>query len=210
MGGIVGKRSCELYTTLETPRGRVEIRRACSPDAISRLKLAQGFGFFLNPAMGVEPLVKAASRGDYVALAIHDTEIVGFLVAYRWSQESYGGRIAYEDVYDIATEVSRKWRRMGIGKALLEATVTDAFFDDKVLLIRGNPDYWDCYGSECQKYATFIMEVPVIYYGFKKLPIKLPGDLFTLAKVGPKSNVKLEDIIRVIEQSLRALEGEFY
>ena len=203
-------RSCELYKRLDTPQGPVEIRRACDADSIRRLRLAQGFGYFINPVMGVEPLAKAAERGDYVALGIHDNEIVGFLVAYRWTLEGLPSRIAFEDIYDIATEVSRKWRKMGIGSTLLEATVKDPFFDDKVLMIRGNPDYWDCYGEQCKVYSMFIMEIPTMYYGFEKLPVSMPGDLFTIVRIGPKARVRKEDLVSLILRLARSIESEFY
>lgn len=203
--------SCSLYAKLEGVNGTVvEVRRHCGSSYIKRLKLAQGFGFFVNPALGVEPLVKAAERGDYVALAVASGEIVGFLVAYRLSLEGLRAPVTYDFIYDIATEVSRKWRKRGIGSKLLEATVTDPFFEDKVLIIRGNPDYWDCYGPQCRKYAMFIMEVPVMYYGFKPLPVKLPGDLFTIARVGPRAPVSFEELTSLLSRLSAASMGEFY
>ncbi len=203
-------RGCDSYKTLKTPRCEVKILRKCTPDYIRGLRLAHGFGYFINPASGVEPLALAASRGDYVALAVHEGEIVGFLVAYRLSLEGLPAHVAFENIYDIATEVSRKWRKMGIGSTLLEATVNDPFFEDKVLVIRGNPDYWDCYGDECRKYAMFIMEIPVMYYGFQKLPVTLPGDLFTIARIGPKAGVTLEELTSLFLKLARGIESEFY
>lgn len=201
---------CALYAKIEREGEAVEVRRHCGPQYIRGLRLAHGFGFFINPALGVEPLVKAAERGDYVALAVAKGEIVGFLTAYRFALEGFRVPVSYDFIYDIATEVSRKWRRMGIGSKLLEATVTDPFFDDKVLLIRGNPDYWDCYGAQCRKYAMFIMEVPVMYYGFKPLPVKLPGDLFTIARVGPRAPVSLEELSRLLSRLVESVAEEFY
>ena len=206
----MNQEDCETFKKLETLRGLVEVKRRCSGASIRRYKLARGFGYFINPIMGVEPLAKAADRGDYVAIAVHDYEIVGFLVAYRWALEGLTSRIAFEDIYDIATEVSRKWRKLGIGSNLLEATVTDEFFDDKVLMIRGNPDYWDCYGDQCRVYAMFIMEVPVMRYGFEKLPVSMPGDLFTLIKIGPRARVTKEEIVSLILKLSRSVESEFY
>ncbi|MEB2837111.1 MAG: GNAT family N-acetyltransferase [Desulfurococcales archaeon] len=206
----MGNGACEVYRVIKSDRGDIEVKRRCDAASIRSYKLAQGFGYFINPVMGVEPLAKAAERGDYVAIATHEDEIVGFLVAYQWTLEGLPSKIAFEDVYDIATEVSRKWRRHGIGSTLLEATVTDPFFDDKVLLIRGNPDYWDCYGDECRVYAMFIMEVPVMKYGFEKLPVSLPGDLFTLVKIGPKSRVTKDELTSLILRLTRSIESEFY
>ncbi len=205
MGG-----GCEVYKKIKTDRCEVEVRRGCGPDEIRRFKLDTGFGFFLNPAAGVEPLAKAAERGDYVALAVHDSTVIGFLVAYRFGAEGLPSRVMLDFVYDIATEVSRKWRQRGLGKALLEAAVTDPFFDDKVLIIRGNPSYWDCYGSACRKYALFIMEIPVMYYGFEKLPVKLPGDLFTIARIGPKARVTRDELIGLLAKIEEGVSGEFY
>jgi GNAT superfamily N-acetyltransferase len=204
-------KDCEVYKEIAKDGRKVLIRRRCSEEVLQRYKLAQGFGFFVNPSQGVTPLVRAAARGDYVAIADHKgEEIVGFLIAYRWSAEGYmRAHVVYDYIYDIVTEVSRKWRKMGIGKALLEAAVTDPFFEDKVLMIRGNPEYWDCYGSECYRYASFIMEIPRMYYGFEKLPVKMPGDMFTLVRIGRKSNVKVDDIVKIIEDIARAVEGEF-
>ena len=190
---------CVVYRRLETPRCTVEVRRRCGPRDLEGLRLAQGFGFFVDPSEGVERLVLAAERGDYVAVAVHGGEVVGFLVAARWTLEGPMGSVVYDDVYDINVEVSRRWRRMGIGRALLEAAVTDPFFEDKVLLVRGNPRYWDCRGVECRRYAHFIMEVPMLHYGFKRVPADLPGDLFTLARPGPRAGRSVEDIARAIE-----------
>jgi len=207
---LSSRMECEVYKTLKTPRCTVEVRRRCGPSYIRGLRLAQGFGYFVNPVQGVEPLALAASRGDYVALAVHDGEVVGFLVAYRMSFEGLPGHIALEDVYDIATEVSRKWRKMGIGSALLEATVRDPYFDDKVLLIRGNPDYWDCYGSECRRYAMFIKEIPTLYYGFEELPVRMPGDLFTIARIGPRAKTTKEQLASLLLKMSEGIAGEFY
>jgi GNAT superfamily N-acetyltransferase len=206
----VTSKECEIFKKLNTPQGIVEIRRRCDGKTIRRYKLAHGFGYFINPVMGVEPLAKAAERGDYVVIATHGNEIVGFLVAYRWAMEGLASRIAFEDIYDIATEVSRKWRKLGIGSNLLEAAVTDSFFDDKVLMIRGNPEYWDCYGDQCRVYAMFIMEIPVMRYGFEKLPVNMPGDLFTLIKIGPKAKVTKDEIISLILKLSSSVESEFY
>lgn len=206
----MSSKECEVFKKLNTPRGIVEIRRRCDSETIRGYKLANGFGYFINPVWGVEPLAKAAERGDYVAIALYGDEIVGFLAAYRWSVEGLASRVAFEDIYDIATEVSRKWRRLGIGSSLLEAAVTDSFFEDKVLMVRGNPEYWDCYGDQCRAYAMFIMEVPVMHYGFEKLPVSMPGDLFTLIKIGSKAKVAKDDIVSLILRLPRSIESEFY
>jgi GNAT superfamily N-acetyltransferase len=213
VGKVLVVNSCEVYKEIITKDNRkILIRRRCSDKDLKKYKLAQGFGFFINPSQGIEPLVKAASRGDYVAIADYKgEEVVGFLIAYKWGAEGYGrSHMLLDYLYDIVTEVSRKWRKMGIGKTLLEAAITDPFFEDKVLLIRGNPNYWDCYGSECYYYASFIMEIPQMHFGFKKLPVKMPGDMFTLVRIGKKSNVKLEEIVKVIEEIAQSVEGEFY
>ncbi|GAB6148659.1 hypothetical protein JCM10135_12010 [Stetteria hydrogenophila] len=187
----------------------MEVRRRCSPDCLRGLRLAPGFGSFIDPSRGVEPLALAAARGDYVAVATTDGVVVGFFVAYRFALEGLRAPVAFDFLYDVVAEVARGWRGRGVASRLLDAALSDPFFEDKALLARGRPEYWDCRGEECREYAR-ILEETAARHGFMRLQARLPGDAFTYARVGPRAPVTLEDLERLVARLAAAVFGEFY
>lgn len=189
----------------ETPQGSLTVRSLCPPGFFTGLRLDSGLGRFAHYSsiiQNVEAFESVASQiGGRVTLAIIDTTlIVGYCVGWypapdeRWSAL---GELMYESA---AVEVSRNFRGLQIGRRMVDMTMDDDFFEDKITYMTGLSWHWDLEGKglTAAKYRVMMME---LYgrYGFREVytnepNIALRPENVMMIRVG--SRVSEEDLKR--------------
>lgn len=137
---------------LQTNQGEISIYPRCPPGFFSDLVLDSGLGNFAHYSSIIQKLEVfeklAAEKENRVLLALKDAKVV---VAYmacwqpgpgdRWRKL---GGVMYEFG---AIEVSRNFRKLGIAKAMLEATFEDESLEEKISYMNGYCWHWDVDGS---------------------------------------------------------------
>ncbi len=182
---------------LETAQGPVTIRAQCRPGSFCRLGMDAGLGHFSQYSSIIhrsESFEAIASReGGRVALAVVEPFlVVGYLTCWyalpgdRWY--SLGGLL-----YEMgAIEVSRNYRGMGIARRMMEITLQDDFFQDKIAFAKGLSWHWDCgaAGLSPAEYRGMLMRL-CDGFGFREVHTNEPGigfrtENFLLIRVGER------------------------
>ncbi len=136
----------------ETARGKLLIQSNCPPGFYADLKLDEGLGHFSHYSSIIHKLeaFEAISRrkeGRVTLALVEPNVIVGYGTCWypapddRWSAL---GELMYEMA---SVEVSRNFRSLQIAGRLLEATMDEDFFEDKITYMCGFSWHWDLEGS---------------------------------------------------------------
>jgi acetoin utilization deacetylase AcuC-like enzyme len=132
--------------TFQTPRGQVFLRDVCPPSFIEQLQPDAALtAFTRRPEREHAILERVASSGrGSVGVAHTDTgRIVGQLVltpAEDWWRDLAG-------TYELSLETSADWRRLGIGRRLLEFCMSPAWIEHLIVLAMGLDWHWDLAAS---------------------------------------------------------------
>jgi acetoin utilization protein AcuA len=136
----------------ETEKGQLIIRSNCPPGSFDGLKMDDGLGRFAHYSSIIQKLEAfesiAKRPGGKITLALMEPNIVvGYNACWypppedRWS--ALGGLM-----YELAAvEVSRNFRGLGIAKRILELTLEEDFFEDKIAYMNGFSWHWDLEGA---------------------------------------------------------------
>ena len=146
-------------TFVSSPRSQLCIRTVCSPEFLRLLTLEDGIGRFAryrSIISGVTTLEKVAALPDAnVTVALSpERYIIGYIecsypdAIEGWRENTDG--LCYELG---AIEVSRNWRHMGIGRAMVAAILTDPFIETKIFFLTGYSWHWDTDHSGLSVYA---------------------------------------------------------
>lgn len=152
----------------------LSIRYRLVPELSEDVSLDAGIGNFGEYASIIQNIDTFRSVGERkdgrVALALEgDGLIVGYVtcgrpdLAERWSKL---GGLMYEME---AIEVSRNFRRQGIGRRMIETVLCDDFFEDKIAYISSFCWHWDLQGSGLTSEAYRNMMVRLMEsHGFRE------------------------------------------
>ncbi|MBI5305808.1 MAG: GNAT family N-acetyltransferase [Chloroflexi bacterium] len=136
---------------LATARGELTIVPACSVALLDQLGIDDGLGFFWHnrPDRQLDALKKIAATPDgCVTIAHNGTMVVGYVTIGAPDPDVRWGRDQIKGLYELGgIEVSRNWRRAGIGEAVLAATFTDDSYAEAIVLATGYRWCWDFEGS---------------------------------------------------------------
>ncbi len=165
----------------DTPLGRVTVKGNCPPGSFNGLELENGLGHFAHYSSiirSVDSFEKAAQkRGGRVTLAILEPNlIVGYGLCWypdetdRWSLL---GDLMYEMA---AVEVSRNFRGMGLARLIMDVTMDDDFFEDKITYMVGLSWHWDLEGKglTAAEYRRLMMDL-YRRYGFREVYTNEPN-----------------------------------
>jgi acetoin utilization deacetylase AcuC-like enzyme len=132
---------------LDTPRGRLLLRDRCPLSLIERLHPGPGLvAFVRKPEREFELLLRAAADPATSVTLAHTEHgaIVGFAVLSAgtdwWD--------ALPGVYEVSLQTSRAWRRLGVGRALLQFSIEAQWIEDTILLAMGLDWHWDLVEAE--------------------------------------------------------------
>ncbi|MFZ0928954.1 MAG: hypothetical protein WAN11_10160 [Syntrophobacteraceae bacterium] len=190
---------------LETPKGELSIYTFASPDEVRRLSFDRQFGLhagFRSLYTRSESLIKRAAEEDTnVVLAVSDKEnIIGFgVLAYpepgqRW--ESLGRGVMMEVK---AVEVTRDWRQMGVGSALVNGMVSHPGVEEKIVYFVGFTWIWDLKGTKmtASQYRKMMVRLfqPFQFNECKtnEPNICLDADNLFMCRIGQKVDDRLRD-----------------
>lgn len=193
--------------TREGPQGRVYFRRRVPAERLAQMELAEGLGIFFRYDLQrqKETLLKIARMdyGDMVIAYTADDLIVGYVSMHpvdaseRWEMLNRSSPINPEGrlyVHEFgAIEVSRKWRGLGISKALMQAGFEgDSWFDDKIVVSVEFAWHWDYEEAGLNRFSYRNMLKKVIASaGFEQMDTDEPNVLMDAAnmfmvRIGPK------------------------
>lgn len=135
-----------------TSLGILYIHPKRQPGTFSHLRLDSGLGHFARYSSIIQKFEIfdkiARSKDGRVTLAMANEEVVvGYVTGVypdageRWSKLG-------DLMYELSTiEVSRNYRRLGLASKLVEATISDDFFEDKIVYMNGFSWHWDTDGN---------------------------------------------------------------
>jgi acetoin utilization protein AcuA len=165
----------------ETERGSLFIYSNCSPDFFDGLEMDAGLGRFSHYSSIIQKLEAfesiARRDGARITLALVEPNIiVGYNACWyppsdeRWSAL---GDLMYELA---AVEVSRNYRGLHVAARILELTLDDDFFEDKIAYINGFSWHWDLEGSglNAAQYRKMMMRL-YSPFGFREVYTNEPN-----------------------------------
>lgn len=161
-------------SAVPSPQGPVHILSACSPAFLESLTLEEGIGRFAryrSIISGVETLATVAALPDAnVTIALSPAgQIIGYIeCSYPDAIEGWRDN---EDglCYELgAIEVSRNWRRLGLGRAMTALILADPFIETKIFFLTGYSWHWDLDQTRLSTYAYRNMLVRLFRpFGFR-------------------------------------------
>ena len=137
--------------TIETPPGRLVLRNFCPPSFVESLRADGGLRAFARlPEREQQLLVNIARRPDSALTLAHtfSGEIIGEVTlapADAWWAE-------LDQVYEIAVQVSSRWRRFGVARQLLAFALHLVVLEEIIILGMGFSWHWDMEGLGLTRY----------------------------------------------------------
>lgn len=150
----------------ETPHGLLTIRAGWPPDSFDGLRLDSGLGRFPHYSSIIQKPESfkdvAERRGARITLAIAEPNAVaGYLTCwYPAEGERWAG--LGDLMYEMgAIEVSRNYRGLHIARRMLELTLEDDFFEDRIAFLQGLSWHWDLEGNRltAAQYRQILMKL---------------------------------------------------
>ncbi len=137
--------------TIETPAGKLVLRNFCPPSLVESLRADCGLRAFARlPEREHQLLVNIARRPDSALTLAHTLsgEIIGEVTlapADAW----WAG---LDQAYEIAVQVSSRWRRFGIARQLLAFALQLDILEETIILAMGLSWHWDMEGLGLTRY----------------------------------------------------------
>ncbi|MDQ6661594.1 MAG: GNAT family N-acetyltransferase [Chloroflexota bacterium] len=162
--------ACPRRSTFETAAGSLILHSFCPPSLVTSLKAHRGLHAFTRvPEREHQLLLGIAERPD-CALTLAYTpggEIVGQVTlapADAWWQ-------GVANTYELAIEVSSRWRRLGIARQLLSLTLEHHAVEEMILVAVGLSWHWDLKGSGLSpfRYRSLLAHIFEPYHFFECL-----------------------------------------
>lgn len=136
----------------DTPKGKLLIRSNCPPGFYAGLKLEAGLGHFSHYSSIIHKLeafetISCRKEGRVTLALLEPNLVVGYGTCWypepdeRWSVL---GELMYEMA---AVEVSRNFRSVQLASRILEISLNEDFFEDKITYMCGFSWHWDLEGS---------------------------------------------------------------
>ena len=136
---------------LKTPAGTLFLRDFCSPQLVESLRADSGLNAFTRlPEREHQLLLSIAKRSDSVLTLAYTPagEIVGEVtlapVDSWWAE--------LEHAYEIAIQVSPRWRRLGVAGHLLTFALEQDAVEEMIILAMGLSWHWDLKGVAISRY----------------------------------------------------------
>lgn len=137
---------------IESEYGRILLKSNCKASFFDNLEMDDGLGHFSHYSSiikKIDSFNKYAEREDgRVTLAVRDPNVVvGYCIGSypepndRWTLL---GKLMYELA---ALELSRNFRGLNLAYRLLNSTMNDDFFEDKIAYMCGYSWHWDLEGK---------------------------------------------------------------
>lgn len=144
---ITAKESLKHYRQVLTSGGPVYLEGPVTAGELERLSINDELKNFRSPGRQKEALIiTARSPEGLVYIARHQQEIVGYVMFHPPS--SYTRWSKHPRLLELgAIEVSRRWQRQGIARALLQAAFSNRTLEEYVIITTEFYWHWDLKGS---------------------------------------------------------------
>jgi GNAT superfamily N-acetyltransferase len=157
--GVIGQLPTGRVERLELGGRPLIVRERVPLSMVRRLRVAPDMHAFTKDAQREARLLRRlAERSDTNLTVAHTPE--GEIVA-EVSMAPADGRWADVDgVYEIAIEVARGWRGVGLGEAMLKFVLSADFAEDLVLIALGLSWHWDLEAMKLtpEAYRTILLK----------------------------------------------------
>ena len=141
-----------------TPKGLIRINAESDWEFIDSLDFEEGIGVFphyRSMLWDKKYILRLLDeyKGRIVIAHTEDGKIVGYIAfSHPIPLEGWPPELI-PLLYEMgAIEVSRNWRRMGIAKKLLEASMADDALNDYIVILSGFSWHWDLEGAALSKH----------------------------------------------------------
>lgn len=137
--------------TIETPAGKLVLRNFCPPSLVESLRADCGLRAFARlPEREHQLLLNIAQRPDS-ALTLAYT-LAGEIIGEVTLAPADAWWAGLDQVYEIAVQVSSRWRRFGIARQLLAFALELDVLDEIIILAMGLSWHWDMEGLGLTRY----------------------------------------------------------
>lgn len=194
---------------LETPAGPLFLRDFCPPSLVERLRVGSGFQAFTSVPEREHALLFDIASSPDCALTLAYTpagEIVG-QVTLAPAGNLWEG---VENLYEVAIEVSTRWRGRGVARRLLAFALSLEALEEVILFALGLSWHWDTEGLRLSTrgYGRLIAHLFAAHgfqeYATNEPDISMNPNNFLLARIGKRVDQ------RVAAQFLRRLQSSPY
>jgi acetoin utilization deacetylase AcuC-like enzyme len=161
--------------TLESARGRLFLRDLCPPSLIQHMRPDPALKAFTRRAEREHAILQRVANSGRGTVAIAHTDSgsivaqVVFTPADDWWQDLPG-------TYEVSVETSADWRRMGIGKRLLQFSMAPEWVEHLIVLAMGLDWHWDlaAAGLDAHAYRSMLRSI-FETVGFQELRTSEPN-----------------------------------
>lgn len=192
------------HINLETGLGKLSLYTFAFPDQVKRLSLDPQFsehrGLGSLETIREALMRRAAEKDANVVLAVTNEEkIVGFSLHAPPQPDQRWAAINSDAVMELeAVGVTRDWRRMGVGRALVEAALCCPKAEERIVYAVGYHWTWDLEGAKLNaaQYRTMIIRL-LQPFGFAERRTNEPNvcldahNLF-ISRIGNQVNGRLQ------------------
>jgi GNAT superfamily N-acetyltransferase len=144
-------RLAETWRRLKTPGGDISLLELASPDDLATLAIGDGLGAYCRyrPGGTVAILRRVlGTPGGRVTAAVAGDTLVGCLALYPPGAEERWGEPRIPGLWELgALEVDRGWRRRGVARELLQATLGGGEWDETIVIAPQYAADWDLEGA---------------------------------------------------------------
>jgi acetoin utilization deacetylase AcuC-like enzyme len=161
--------------TLETPQGHLLLRDVCPASFLDRLHPDPGLAAFTRRPEREHAIVCQVAHSGHGAVAVAHTD-AGAIVAQIVLTPGDDWWRGLPGLYELTIETSRRWRRLGIARALLGFTVGAPWIDRLTLLAVGLDWHWDLESSglAAAEYRN-VLQALFVEVGFKAFRTSEPN-----------------------------------
>jgi GNAT superfamily N-acetyltransferase len=177
-------------TSLATPRGKVGLVPKYSAALLAHVHPDDGLRVFAETPEGEHAMLRRkVEHGARVSVALTDENC---LVGAAWMEAASDWWAGLPAVQQFTLEISRGWRRMGLGTALMRLALASAQVDQAIVLAIGFAWHWDIAiaGIEEAQYSSVLRSL-LAKFGFQAVQtsepnVRLHAANFLMVRIGAK------------------------
>jgi len=194
---------------LQTPNGTLLLRDFCPPSLVERLRVESGLHAFTNGPEQEHALLLDIAGSSDCALTLAHTP-AGEIIGQVTLAPADGWWEGVEKLYEVAIEVSSRWRGRGVARQLLAFALELEALEEVMLVAMGLSWHWDLQGLGItpRRYRGVIARL-FAAQGFQEYDTALPDismepNNILMARIGKRVDQ------RVAAQFLRRLRSSPY
>lgn len=166
--------------TLNTEDGGIQVENYISWRKLKKVEIEEGIYMFSrgNPERQREALINVSKmNGGNIITGVKGNQLISYIGIHHPMDRQRWGRPGYDWLYELgAIEVSRNYRSIGLGGAMMEVAFQDPVYDGAIVFTTGFTWHWDLEGSGLDKMEYRIMGAKLFSrYGFVEMETDEPN-----------------------------------